>query len=205
MKYIFLCLDPVYGYRDKPPTRNLPLYDLYNHLDYDQERLIEVEEDEKDPSKVIIWSRNNIKRALQPEDFNAHQDFTRLKDYLAYGKEYRKYGRKRFKEMPAIRISRENYEQLKQQFEGLYKRKHQYLIMREHDDGHVDMLEKDELSEQDIAIMNREHKIFQNYIKRLETYQKAHPNRSYIWRCPADNEFESDFALYDPADEQGVD
>ncbi len=205
MRYIFLYLNSSCAYEYKVSTRNLPLYDLYNHLDDDQERLIEVKEDKKDPNKVIIWSTDNIKKSLMPEDFNAHQDFTRQKDYLAYCEQFGKYGMKRFAEMPAIRISRENYEQLKQQFQGLYKRKHQYLIMREHDDGHVDMLEKDELSQQDIAIMNREHKIFQNYIKRLEAYQKAHPHRSYIWRSPADNEFESDFALYDAIDEQGVD
>ncbi len=194
-----------YTYREKIPTRNIPLENLYNRLDDDQMRWIEVEEDKKDPNKIIIWSRDNIKASLMPQNFNAHQDFTRIKDYLAYCKEFGKYGRKRFKEMPAIRIFRENYESLKQQFEGVRKRKPQYLIMREHDDGYVDMLEKNELSEQDIAIMHREHKIFQNYIKRLEAYQKAHPNRSYVWRSPEDNEFESDFALYDPIDEQGVD
>lgn len=194
-----------YTYREKIPTRNFPLENLYNRLDDDQMRWIEVEEEENDPKKVIIWSRKNIKRSLMPEDFNAHKDFTRQQDFLNYVDRYHEYGRKRFAEMPAIRISRENYEFLKQQFEDLNKRKPQYLIMREHDDGHVDMLEKDELSAQDIAIMNREHKIYQNYEKRWEAYQKAHPNRSHIWRSPEDNEFESDFALYDPIDAQGVD
>ena len=205
MRYIFLSLDPLYGYRDKPPTRNNPLYDLYNRLDDDQMRWIEIEEDEKNPKNLIIWSRKNIKEGLMPNDFNVHQDFTRLKDYLVYSKQFCKYSRKRFKEMPAIRISRENYEQLKQQFAGVYQRQPQYLIMREHDDGRVDMLEKNELSQEDIANMNREHKIFQNYIKRLEAYRKAYSNRSHIWHSLEDNEFESDFALYDPVDEQDVD
>jgi hypothetical protein len=54
--------------------------------------------------------------------------------------------------------------------------------------------------------MNREHKTYLNYINRWKEYVKAHPEkRTDVWRCPADNEFESDFRLYDPADEQGVD
>jgi hypothetical protein len=206
MRYIFLCLNPACGYEYKVLTRNLPLDYLFEYLySREQDERLRFEEDTNDPTRIILWAEDNIKKSLMPEDFNAHQDFTRQKDFLAYCKQFGKYGMKRFAEMPAIRISRENYEQLKQQFEGLYKRKHKYLIMREHDDGHVDMLEKDEWSEQDIVNMNREHKIYQNYIKRLEAYQKAYPNRSYIWRSPADNEFESNFALYDPADEQDVD
>ena len=189
-----------YTYRKKVPTRNLPLEYFFYYLDGgERDGWLELAEDKKDPSKVILWSRDNIKEGLTPDKFEFNED------YFAYIAECSKYARKRFAEMPAIRISRENYEQLKQQFEGLYQRRPQYLIMREHDNGHVDMLEQDELSEQDITNMNREYKIFKNYKKRLEAYKKANPHRSSIWRSPADNEFESDFALYDPADEQDVD
>ncbi|MBI2344463.1 hypothetical protein HYV10_00115 [Candidatus Dependentiae bacterium] len=80
------------------------------------------------------------------------------------------------------------------------------MILRERDNGYVDILEKDELSAEDIQIMNREHKIYQNYLKRWNEYTKIHPEKRYpVWRSEADNEFESDFALYDPIDEQGVD
>lgn len=211
MRYIFYYrykydLYDKYTYKEMVPTRNLSLEDLYNHLDDEQMRWIKVDEDENDPQKVIVWSKSNIKRSLMSKDFNVDEDFNRYQDFFDYVDRYHEYGRKRFAEMPAIRIFKDNYEYLKQQFEGIYKRKHTYLIMREHDNGYVDMLEKDELSEEDIANMNREHKIYQNYIKRRKEYEKAHPEKLYpIWRSPADNEFESDFALYDPVDEQGVD
>ncbi len=209
MRYVFLSLNQISSckyYEDKMATRNEPLRYLFYYLDGGQrDEWLEESDNENDPNKVILWSRKKIKEALTPEHFNAHQDCTRLKDFWAYVDRYHKYSRKRLKEMPAIRISRQNYEQLKQQIETLYQRRPQYLILREHDDGHVDMLEQNELSPEDIKNMNREHKIYQNYKKRLEAYQKAHPNRSYVWRSPEDNEFESDFALYDPSDEQGVD
>ena len=210
MKYIFYYnqkydLYDKYTYREKIPTRNLPLEYLFDYLyGREQDERLEISKNDMIPNKVILWSKKNIKEALEHKDFNLDQDATRLQDYLTYCKQFGKYGRKRLKEMPAIRISCENYEQLKEQFENLNQRKPQYLIMREHEDGHVDMLEQNELSPEDIKNMDREHKIYQNYKKRLEAYQKAHPNRSYIWRSPEDNEFESDFALYDPVDEQGV-
>lgn len=189
-----------YTYKEKIPTRNEPLRYLFYYLDGgERDGWLELEEDKKDPSKFVLWSRDNIKKSLTPDQFEFNED------YFAYLKECSKYRLKRFAEMPAIRISRQNYEQLKEQFETLYQRRPQYLIMREHDDGHVDMLEQKELSPEDIKNMDREHKIYQNYEKRLKAYQKAHPNRSYIWRSPEDNEFESDFALYDPSDEQGLD
>jgi hypothetical protein len=205
MRYIFYYrhkydLYDKYFYREKTSTRNLPLEYLFDYLyGREQDERLRLEEDSNDPRRIILWATSNIKEALTYKSFDTYDIF------LEYVDRYHKYGCKRFAEMPAIRISRENYEYLKQQFEELRNRKPQYLIMREHDDGHVDMLEKDELSDQDITIMNREYKIYQNYIKRWEAYQKAHLNRYPVWRSPEDNEFESDFALYDPVDEQGVD
>ncbi len=202
MKPVLLGLSDNQRYKFKygSATKNYPLQDLYEFLSDKESRWIELSNDEKDPTKVIIWSEWNIKRSLTYKDFDSYDDF------LDYVDRYHEYGRKRFVEVPAIRISRDNYEHLKQQFEDLKKRKPQYLIMREHDNGYVDILEKDELLPEDIAIMNREHKIYLNYLKRWKEYCITHPEkRSQVWHSSADNEFESDFALYDPIDEQGVD
>ncbi|MCX5923795.1 MAG: hypothetical protein NTU89_04530 [Candidatus Dependentiae bacterium] len=201
MRYIIYYFQDQYPYREKVPTRNLPLEGLFYFLDYkENECWIKFKEDENDPRRVVIWSDDNIKRGLIFSDFNT------LEENLVYIDRYHKYSRKRFAEMPAIRIFRDNYEYLEEQWQGIYKRKPNYVIFREHDNGFVDILEKDELSDEDIANMNREHKIYLNYIKRWKEYVKAHPEkRTRVWRCPADNEFESDFRLYDPADEQGVD
>ena len=202
MKSIFMIYDEKYSYRDTVPTRNLTLYDLFEFLEYKDYKdcWVKLEEDEHDPNKVIIWSTLNIKRALTLSDFAAPEE-----DW-AYSERYSKYALKRFAEMPAIRISHKNYEALEEQIKGLYTRKPKYLIFQEHDNGYVEMIEKDELSDQDHAAMKREHKIYQNYIKRRDEYEKAHPEKRYgIWRSEADNEFESDFALYDPIDEQGID
>jgi hypothetical protein len=199
MKYVIYFYDEKYRYRKKVFTRNLPLDDLFEFLRDKQSNWIKLEEDEIDPQKVIIWSDWNIKKPLDRKNFAMHEDFV---DYL---NGYYKYSRKRFAELPAIRISRKNYEHLEQQWQGIYKKLPKYLIFREHDNGYVDILEKEELSQEDIANMNREEKIGDNYFKRWKEYEKAHPEKLYpIWRSPADNFFESDFALYDPVDEAGI-
>jgi hypothetical protein len=206
MKYVFYAYDR--HYEQIVFTRNLPLDDLFNYINSKgQDYWIKLDEDENDPTKIIIWSDwniiwsyCNIKNPLSREDFATHEDF------LAYLDEYYKYSRKRFAEMPAIRISRKNYEELEKQWQEIRQGTPKYLIFRKHDNGYVDILEKNELSQEDIAIMKYEEKVGDNYIKRLNEYKKAHPEKFYpIWRTPADNFFESDFALYDPADEEGVD
>ncbi|MBI2344451.1 hypothetical protein HYV10_00055 [Candidatus Dependentiae bacterium] len=199
MRYSFYYYDG-YSYKEKIVTRNLTLDNLFEFLTDNEERWIKFEEDENDKRKIIIWSESNIKQALMPENFDSYDLFL---NYLVL---YGKYGRKRFAEMPAIRIFRDNYEFLEQQWQEICKRKPKYLILREHDNGYADILEKNELSAEDIQIMNREHKIYQNYLKRWNEYVKIYPEKRYpVWRSDADNEFESDFALYDPIDEQGVD
>lgn len=200
MRYAFFVYDE-YIYRKKNFTRNLTLYDLVGFLDEDEHnRWSNLDKDEKNPENVIIWSDWNIKEALTSEDFTTNEEF------LDYINQYKEYRSKRFTDMPVIRISLKNYEELEKQWKNIREHTPKYLILREHCNGYIDILEKDELSAEDIVIMNREHKIFQNYIKRRGQYVKAHPEkRNKIWRSPVDNEFESDFALYDPADEQGID
>ncbi|MBI2345014.1 hypothetical protein HYV10_03010 [Candidatus Dependentiae bacterium] len=199
MRNMFLLYDEKYDYRDIVSTKNLSLEYLFEYLmSQEHDSFIKFEEDKNDPNKVIIWSTLNIKKPLKLKDFSIDEEF------WAYVDRYHQYSRKRLAEMPAIRISRKNYEELEKQWQEIRKNKPKYLIFREHDNGYVDILEKDELSAEDIATMNREHKIYQNYIKRWNEYKKAHPEKLYpIWRSPADNFFESDFALYDPVDEQG--
>ena len=204
MRYIIYYFQDQYPYREKVPTRNFPLEGLFYFLDYkENECWIKLEEDENDPRKVIIWSTSHLKEFIVSSTRYPKESFAFDEEK---SEQYHEYGRKRFAEMPAIRIFRDNYEYLNEQWQGIYKRKPNYIIFREHDNGFVDILEKNELSEEDIANMNREHKIYLNYIKRWKEYVKAHPEkRTRVWRCPADNEFESDFRLYDPADEQGID
>ena len=203
MKYAFFTYDGN-KYTELLFTRNLPLEDLIESF-YDKlskDCLINIKKDENDHQKIIIWSDFHFKKFVVWSSRNPKESFAFDEEK---NKQYSQYAIKRFTEMPAIRISRKNYKKLEKQWQNIYEHTPKYLILREHEDGHVDMLEQNELSPEDIKNMNREDKIYQNYKKRLEAYQKAHPNRSYIWRSPEDNEFESDFALYDPSDEQGVD
>lgn len=198
MRHVFYAYDR--HYEQILATRNKPLEDLFEFLTDKQMRWIKLSEDKNDLTKIIIWSDWNIKKALPRENFATDEEL------FAYIDRYHLYSRKRFAEMPAIRISRKNYEELEKQWGEIRKNKPKYLIFREHDNGCVDILEKDELSAEDIVNMHREHKIYLNYFKRWNEYKKAHPEKLYpIWRTPTDNFFESDFALYDPIDEQEVD
>ena len=203
MKYMFLEFSDDRWYhssiKKKSKTRNYPLEDLFQFLDDKESFWVHATENENDLRKVMVWSDWYLKKNLMPKDLNSYDDF------IAYVDRYHMYTNKRLKEMPAIRIFKDNLEFLQQQWQEICKRKPKYVIFREHDNGFVDILEKDELSPEDIANMEREHKIYLNYLKRWHAYLAAHPQRSTIWRSSADDEYESDFALYDPADEQGID
>lgn len=191
--------DDGYGWGLLENSKNFPLDNLFIFLDVKEECWVKAREDINNSKKIMLLSEKSLKKNLNPKDFDSYDKF------LTYVDQYHLYTNKRLKEMPAIRIFKDNLEFLEQQWQGIYQRKPKYLIFRQHDNGFVDILEKNELSAEDITIMNREHKIYLNYKKRWEQYLAAHPYRSNIWRSPADNEYESDFALYDPADEQGVD
>ena len=154
---------------------------------------------EHDLRKIFIWNQWSFKKQRSFREFKSTEDF------IAYGNEYSKYTRKRWKELPTVHIFKDNLEFLEHQWNGIYTRKPKWLIFRQHDNGFVDILEKDELSAEDLVIMEREHKIYLNYVKRWEAYLKAHPDRNATWYSSADDEYESDFALYDPIDEQGID
>lgn len=193
--------DSPYALKGYARTRHYPLENLFYFLSDKQMRWIQATEDEQDSRKIIVWSEWDIKQAgLDQKDFENNEDFFKWAD------RYGQYGMKRFKEMPCIKIFKDNLAFLEHQWEEILTRKPKYLIFREHDNGYVDIVEKNELSAQDIAIMEREHKIYLNYLKRWKAYVQSHPEkRNPVWRSPADDEYESDFALYDPLDEQGVD
>lgn len=203
MKYVFLEFIEDRGYdasiKAKTKTRNYPLENLFEFLRDKQSRWIKATEDDEDSRKIIIWSEWSFKDEIDTRNFKTNEDL------LAYSRAYQTYSRKRWKEMPCIKIFKENLEFLEHQWQEIRKKRPKYLIFRQHDNGFVDILEKDELSAEDKAIIEREHKIYLNYIKRWEAYLAAHPERSRVWRSPADDEYESDFALYDPADEQNID
>jgi len=189
-----------YWWTKQTKTRHYPLEDLFQILSDEQSRWIQKTEDENDPRQIIIWSDWNIKKAVDEEEFDSYEDF------LKYVDSYHQYGRKRFKEVSAIRIFKDNLEFLEQQWQEIRKHKPKYLIFRQHDNGFVDIIEKDDLTSEDKAIIEREHKIYLNYLKRWNEYIQKHPERrNPVWRSSADDEFESDFTLYDPVDEQGVD
>lgn len=198
MKYKFY-YDDGYGWGQIKATKHHFLDDLFMFLDDKQYRWIHIKEDEFDTRKIFIWDEHSFKEQRKFQEFDCVEDF------VAYGREYQKYSSKRWKELPKIHIFKDNLEFLEQQWQEIRQRKPKYLIFRQHDNGFVDIIEQNELSAEDLAIMEREHKIYLNYIKRWQAYVKAHPEkRSKVWMSPADDEYESDFALYDPIDEQGV-
>ena len=201
MNYIFLNLinERWYEVPIKLQTRNYPLEYLFTFLSDKEFRWIEKEEDKKNTQKIFIWSEWDLKKQ------RSFRDFETTKEFMDYCNKYTDYSSKRWEELPKIHIFKDNLEFLEQQWNSIYTRKPKYLIFRQHNNRYIDILEKDELSTEDIAIMEREHKIYLNYIKRWEAYLQAHPNRRTTWYSSEDDEYESDFPHYDPSDEQGVD
>ena len=199
MKKIFLKLyqrDFSYGMIEDGQTKNFHIQDLFWYLErnYDWLHLDEID------GKLIVWSDWDFKEVIPYNRHNLSFD-----DYLEYGRAYNIYRNKHWKEIPKVTMTKQNYEEILQQWKFIQETKPAYLIFTEYDDGRVEIIGKNELSEQDKLDMQREHKIYLNFKRRWKQYLAAHPKRSKIWRSPADDEYESDFAHYDPVDEQGID
>ena len=58
------------------------------------------------------------------------------------------------------------------------------------------MYGKDKLSEEDKAYIKEEHEKFLKYERARQKYIDNHPDYSYEWRGPQDDEYEADIMKY---------
>lgn len=167
-------------------TMNFALQDLWFFLNTDQYTWLHLIEDEKN-NKIILWSEWGLKK-------QAKVIFDNQAEKQAFDDAYRVYYRKRWFDMSKLEMSKENYELVVQQWEEISKRMPEYVIFTQHDSGFVEIIGKDELSEQDLADMRRENEKYLRYQEAWKKYTNSFkPYRSSEWRSPADEEYEADF------------
>jgi len=127
---------------------------------------------------VLIWSSWYLKPKAQQ----------------AFEDAYRIYYHKRWLDMPKLTITKKNYELVLLQWAQIEKTLPLYVIISQDDLGMVNIIGKDELSEQDRADMKKEHEKFLRYQVAWRNYMDSlNAPRSNIWRSPADDEYEADF------------
>lgn len=140
--------------------------------------------------KVEFWTRDDVKSMLFYSSFTDDQ---KLREYIAA---YRQYSDKRHADKPKVTMTLENHNELCEKWLFIKMRKPRYLILSQDDSGYVDILGKDELSEQDLHDIKIEHEIALRNKAAWYKYEAANPDRSTVWRSPADDEFEADWQKY---------
>ena len=205
MKKIFLKFSPDkdhYGIFQGAQTANFQLSDLvlflkYGHYDSNE---ITIYNDmswewltlSKMPDKkhVYLWDRDSIKDQAEIPSLSQAEQY-------AFDNEYRIYREKALEYMLKLIMTIENYIEILQKWQKIFfDLQPKYIIISQDDAGYVDLIGKDELSQQDLHDMKIEHEKYLKYEKARQAYQKDHPDHSEVWRGPQDNEFEEDIMKY---------
>ena len=143
-----------------------------------------------DEKNVYLWDRDCIKQQAEIPGLSPAEQYT-------FDNAYKVYLEKRWKDMLQLIMTMENYIEIVQKWQKIVlDLRPKHIIILQDDAGYVDLIGKDELSEQDLHDMKIEHEKYLKYKKAREDYDKDHPGYSDIWRGPQDNEFEEDIMKY---------
>jgi len=145
-----------------------------------------------DKDIVFIWSKDLIKD-VQKNNFHSQQEESTFENT------YYEYYNKRWEEMSKIEMSIEDWEILKQRWKIIKKEKPLYTMFELDDSGSLDkvnILGKNELSQEDIDYIKQEHEKYLKYEKARQKYIANHPDYSDVWRGPQDDEYEADIMKY---------
>lgn len=140
---------------------------------------------------ILLWDSSYIKQKAMDISFSTQEE------KQEFDAAYSQYSVKRWNDMPKLELSTQNYHMLVDKWKEFKQLKPIYVIFF-HDEktNFVDIESKDVLSQQDFDDMKKEHEIFLKYQKAWDTYDRSHPNRSEIWRSPADDEYEERWQQY---------
>lgn len=171
-------------------TSNFSLQNLYHALSYGicdknltsmQFEYLQLMRHEE---KIYVWDSDEMKPM-------ADVKFTE-----EYFNAYSEYSDKRWDDMPKLELTLKNYEEIIDKWEVIKNTKPTYIIFSQDDTGYVDLVGKNELSQQDIVDMKLEHEKYLKYDEAFKKYASENPNRSEVWRSPEDSEFEADWQKY---------
>ncbi len=126
-------------------------------------------------------------------------DFETKEESNIYYQQYRMYFDKKIQESPELIISRDNYRQLKREWEIIRVQKPRWVIFCLDDSqplGKVTLEIKEELSPQDIKDIAREDKRCDRWEKAKKLFNKDHDIFDEFWRSPTDSDFNVDIEKY---------
>ena len=148
--------------------------------------------DQVQQKSVFFYAKDSFKKPIE-------QDFKTDQEQEAFEQAYDRYYDKRWDDMPKVELSLSDWHSLQEKWEKIKKEKPHYVIFTLDDSGpldKVDVVGKNELSEQDMQDMNYEHEKYLKYEAARKKYIQNHPDYSYVWRGPQDDEFQADIMKY---------
>jgi len=169
--------------------QNSALYYIHLALDPYQDPWVKID---MDADSVLIRSQDNFK---QP----AKIDFKLELDQVNFEEAYDRYCDKRWDEMPKVELSPSDWEELQQKWKQIKEDKPEYVIFVLDDSGPLDkvnVIGKNELSEQDVQDMTLEHERYLAWQKAKELYNEDHEIIDDIWHGPADSAYDVDIEKY---------
>lgn len=151
----------------------------------------EVEHDSRNKT-VLIWSRHSYQE--RPDII-----FQTLQEEDAFNNAYWEYRDKRWEDMPKVNMSLEDYNALVAKWEKIKKEKPEYVIFTLDDSQQLDKIDvigKNQLSEQDFLDMEREHEEYLVWKEAKCLYNTDHEIVDDYWRSPADSIYDANITKY---------
>ena len=144
-----------------------------------------------DEKIVYLWDSDMVKNQAKIFDLSKQEQ-------EAFDNAYEAYSDKRWDDMPKLYMAMENYVEIVEKWQDIVlKQKPPYIIVSQNDTGYVDLVGKDELSQQDLADMKIEHEKYLKYKTAYDAYVKSRPDIvDELWHGPESSEYEADWQKF---------
>jgi hypothetical protein len=145
---------------------------------------------------VCLWSDDAIKKQAKVQDLSQQEQ-------EAFDAAYEEYADKRRDDIPKLDMKIENYVEIVEKWQEIVlKQKPNFIVLSQDDSGYVDLIGKDELSQQDLADMKIEHEKYLKYKVAYDKYVESRPDIvDDLWHGPQSSEYEADWQkFYEPDD-----
>jgi hypothetical protein len=145
----------------------------------------------EDDKMVYLWSSFSIKNQAELSHLNSSEQ-------KAFDDAYDDYYEKRWDDIPKLYMSMQNYVEIVQKWQNIVlEQRPNYILLSQDDSGYVDLIGKDELSEQDLDDMKIEHEKYLKYKAAYDKYTKSRPDiTDDLWYGPESSEFEADWQKF---------
>ena len=141
--------------------------------------------------KVCLWSKWSIKDQAPKEDLGKQEQ-------SVFDDAYDDYYAKRWDDIPKLYMVIENYVKIVQKWQEIaLAHRPQYIVVSQDNTGYIDLIGKDELSQQDLADVKIEHEKYLKYKIAYDKYVKSRPDIvDELWHGPESSEYEADWQKF---------